>query len=93
MEKNEIRILLNEPNFTQLCKTGFYTHRGEFGKTDVYITKADMKEIATGKILTKEVDDSVIKFALSDIGLVLIREILRRSPIYSEMASDIEFNK
>lgn len=93
MEKNEIRILLNESNFTQLCKTGFYTHRSGFGKTDIYITKADMKEIATGKILTKEVDDSVVKFALSDIGLFLIREILRRSPIYSEMASDIEFNK
>ena len=52
-----------------------------------------MKEIATGKILEKEADGELFKFALQDIGIVLIREILRRSPIYSEMANDIDFNK
>lgn len=94
MERKEIRILLTESSFTQLCKTGFYTNnRGPFSKTDIYITKSDMKEISTGKILEKEVGGEIFKFTLQDIGIVSIREILKRSPIYSEIANDIDFNK
>lgn len=96
MERKNIRILLNEPNFTQLCKMGYFTHNGSLGKSDIHITKADMKQIATGKVLVKDsgiLGGDIFEIALQDIGLVLIREILRRSPVFSEMASDVEFNK
>jgi len=86
----ETRILLTESTFTQLCKTGFFSHRSErFGKTDFYLTKQDMKDLATGKIVVKEVSDEQVKLALQDIGSELIKEIIKRSPIYSEMANDL----
>mgnify|MGYP000869271342 CR=1 FL=1 len=40
-------------------------------------------------ILEKDADDAILKFALQDLGLDLIREIVRRSPIYSELAQEI----
>ena len=86
----EIRILLNESTFTQLCKMGFLQHKTSmFSRTDVYITKVDMVELATGKIVEKEVDGALFKIALQDIGIELIREIVRRSPMYSDIVERI----
>lgn len=86
----ETRIILTESRFTHLCKLGYFTHRSENQtKTDVYITKSEMKEIATGKVLEKQVGYDIVKFALQDIGMDLVREIVRRSPIYSEMAYEL----
>ena len=40
METKEIRIVLNEMTFTNLCKSGFFTHNSpEFGKSDIHIYK------------------------------------------------------
>ena len=83
----EIRILLNEPMFTQLCKTGFYTHQNP--RTEITFSKLDIKSIAIGDILEKEIDGILFKFALQDIGSDLIIEIVRRSPIYSDLSYDI----
>ena len=82
----ETRISLNETNFTNLCKRGFFPHQSAgHGRTDVYLTKADMKELMTGKIIEKNIDEEVIKIALQDIGSDLITEIVKRSPIYSDI--------
>lgn len=90
----EIRILLNESTFTNLCKMGFLQHKTSmFSRTDVYITKSDMIELATGKIIEKQVDDANFKIALQDIGIDLVREIVRRSPIYSDIVERIILNR
>ncbi len=81
----ETRILLTELTFTNLCKSGYFTHKSSFGSVDVRLTKSDMKIITSGQILTKDMGDEVIKIALQDIGMELIREIIRRSPVYSDM--------
>jgi hypothetical protein len=86
----ETRILLTETTFTNLCKSGYFVHRSEMGGSiDIRITKADMKVITSGKILEKDLGDEMIKIALQDIGLELIREIVRRSPVYSDMYYEI----
>lgn len=86
----ETRILLNETNFTNLCKSGYFTHRSElYGSSDIRLTKSDMKIITNGKILEKYIGDEIIKIALQDIGLELIKEIIRRSPVYSDMYYEI----
>lgn len=90
----EIRILLNESTFTSLCKMGFLQHITYMsGRKDVYITKSEMVELSTGKILEKQVDDVTFKIALQDIGIDLIREIVRRSPMYSDIVERIILNK
>jgi len=90
MEKREIRTLLTEPLFTNLCKNGFIKHQStSSGTYDVTFTRVDIKQLCTGEILEKDTDDAILKFALQDLGLDLIREIVRRSPIYSELAQEI----
>lgn len=86
----ETRILLTETTFTNLCKSGYFTHRSESsGSIDVRITKSDMKVITSGQILEKDLGDEMVKIALQDIGLDLIREIVKRSPMYSDMYYEI----
>jgi TRAP-type mannitol/chloroaromatic compound transport system substrate-binding protein len=81
----ETRILLNETSFTNLCKMGYFTHSGQLGTTNITITKNDIKKLASGEIVIKDFSDEVIKIALQDIGSYLIKEIIKRSPIFSEM--------
>ena len=81
----EIRILLTELTFTNLCKSGFITQNTEYGRMDISITKRDLQTLVTGQILTKDVNGLVVKMALQDIGMEHIKEIIRRSPLFSEM--------
>jgi hypothetical protein len=90
MEKREIRTSLNEAMFTNICKHGFIRHQSTLtGTYDVSFTRIDMKQLCTGEVLEKQTDDAVLKFGLQDIGSELIREIVKRSPIYSELAQEI----
>jgi hypothetical protein len=90
MEKREIRTSLNESMFTNICKYGFVKHQSTLSGTyDIRFTKVDMKQLCLGEILEKQTDDSILKFGLQDLGLELIREIVKRSPIYSELAQEI----
>ena len=90
MEKREVRTSLNEAMFTNICKHGFIRHQSTLSGTyDVSFTRIDIKHLCAGEILEKQTDDAVLKFVLQDIGLELIREIVKRSPIYSELAQQI----
>lgn len=86
----EIRILLTEDSFTNLCKIGFIKHQTpELGRFDIQFYKLDITDLAKGKIVTKQFGNEVIKFMLQDIGLETIREIIKRSPIYYELSNQI----
>lgn len=85
----EIRTVFTEITFTNLCKSGVVTHGVGYTRTDVYFTKVDMKSLATGEIVTKNENDQVFQYVLQDIGFELVREILKRSPIYGEMYYEI----
>lgn len=90
MEKKEIRHSLNEGMFTNICKHGFVKHQSTLSGTyEVRFTRLDIKHLCKGDILEKDTDDAVLKFALQDLGLDLIREIVKRSPIYSELSQEI----
>lgn len=80
----EIRISLNEVAFTNICKFGYVTKQiPEEGRTEIRFTKSDIKILSSGEILTKNVGNVKVLFALQDIGTDLINEIIKRSPIYS----------
>ena len=90
MEKKEIRASLNEAMFNNLCKHGFIKHQSALsGVYEITFTRLDIKNLCTGDILEKQTDDAVLKFVLQDIGSELIREIIKRSPIYSGLAQEI----
>jgi len=86
----ENRTLLNEPMFTNLCKMGYFTAVENNGKNDLYFTKEDIKLLATGKVVTKEAGYTQTNwlFMLQDIGFDTINEILKRSPIYADLAGN-----
>lgn len=83
--QKEIRTVFNEITFTNLCKSGIAKHGIDYNKTDVYFTKQDIKKLFSGEIVTKNENDQVFLYLLQDIGFELIKEIIRRSPIYGEM--------
>jgi len=90
MEKREIRVSINEVMFTNICKHGFIKHQSTLSGTyDVTFTRIDIKHLCKGDILEKQTDDAILKLALQDLGLEMIREIVRRSPIYSELAQEL----
>jgi hypothetical protein len=87
----EMRILLNESMFTNLCKMGFYTAVENNSKNDLYFTKEDIISLVTGKVVAKDAsyEQTNWLFMLQDIGFDIINEILKRSPIYSDLAGTL----
>jgi len=86
----EIRNSLNEAMFTNICKHGFIRHQSTLSGTfDVRFSKNDMKQLCLGQIVEKDADDAILKFALQDLGLDIIKEVVKRSPIYSDLAQEI----
>ena len=83
--QKEIRTVFNEITFTNLCKTGTAKHGIDYNKTDVYFTKQDIKKLVSGEMVTKNENDQLFLYLLQDLGIELIKEIIRRSPIYGEM--------
>lgn len=84
----ETRILLTEQTFTNLSKKGYYTAVENNSKNDLYFTKEDIALLVKGEIVAKEAsyEQTNWLFMLQDIGIEMVCEILKRSPIYSEMA-------
>jgi hypothetical protein len=86
----ETRILLTEAMFTNICKMGYYTAVENNSKNDLYFTKEDIKLLVTGKVVGKDASYTQTNwmFMLQEIEFDLIKEILKRSPIYSDMAGN-----
>lgn len=86
----EIRNSLNEAMFTNICKHGFIRHQSTLSGTfDIRFSKNDIKQLCSGQIVEKDADDAILKFALQDLGFETIREVVKRSPIYSDLAQEI----
>ncbi len=86
----EIRTVITEEMFTHVCKIGFISVRSQdYGKTDLFFHKVDILNLTKGEIITKEMGTEVYKFALQDIGSEMIREIVKRSPIFHELSNQI----
>jgi len=84
----ENRISLNEAMFTNLCKMGYIKD----GNNQLTFTSTEIAKICKGEILEKNIENwgeiNNYKFLLQDIGFDLINEILKRSPIYSDLAGN-----
>jgi hypothetical protein len=85
----ERKILLDEFSFTNVCKFGFIKHLSPLGTTNIHIHKRDIKELFEGKIVTKEFSDEVVQIAIVALDPVLVKEIIRRSPMFGELYYEI----
>jgi len=81
----ERKIYLDEFYFTNLCKFGFIKHASNLGTIDLDITKKDITDLYNGKEVIKDFSDESVKILLSNLDQVLVKEIIRRSPVFSEL--------
>lgn len=84
----ENRTVLTEEMFTHVCKIGFISiNSPDFGKTDINFYKVDILQLIKGEIVTKELGTQVFKFALQITDPEMIKEIVKRSPIFYELSN------
>lgn len=87
-DMEEKRISLSEALFTNICKMGFIKD----GNFQLNFTSNEIKTLCKGEILEKTYNNwgsnISYKFALQDLGFEMINEILKRSPIYSDLAGN-----
>jgi len=90
-QNNERRIIFNEDLLTNLCKMGFLKHQSPtFGRIDIHFYKHDIISLTKGEIVTKDLGDEVFKFVIqNNLDIETIREIVKRSPIYYELSTQI----
>lgn len=86
---SETRTSLGEKLFTKICKTGSLLHGSGYTGTEIRFTKIDILTLSKGEILEKNENGKIFKYALEDFGIDLVKEIVKRSPIYSELYYEI----
>ena len=85
-----LKIILAEPQFTQLCKLGFVTRKDEnLNLTDIYFNRVDIKNLVDGKIVSKDYNGVEIEFVVSRIEREQLIEIVKRSPIFYELINTL----
>ncbi len=86
----EITLTLNEGHFTNVCKSGSIEFGTGYNKSVINITKMDMKQMALGEeVSITAIGGQSFKLSVVGIQFEMIKEILRRSPLYSDMYYEI----
>jgi hypothetical protein len=85
----ERKILLTEGMFTGLCKMGSMKVENDI---QISFTSREITQLCKGEVLDKSVigwtENINFKFALQDIGFDMINEILKRSPLFGDLAGN-----
>jgi len=90
MENQIIKISLTESNFTHISKVGSLTYQTkQFGNSIINFHKTDIINLAKGQIVIKEIGVDSFQFILQFNDLETIKEIIKRSPIYYELSSEL----
>lgn len=85
----KINISLSQPQFTQLCKAGFLTAQEKTGRIDIIFSSSDILALCKGSVIEKNGLDEIYKFGIINIDSYEIREIVKRSPMFSGIAESI----
>ncbi len=91
MEQNIQKFSLNEIFFTQLCKTGFFKHNSKsMGSFDINFNRSDITQLFNYGIVSKEYTDDVLMFFVDPkMTKETMKEIIKRSPIFSELSNTL----
>lgn len=86
--KEVIEVKLDETNFTILCKIGHFTRNTPNGDDVIYFSKTDIKNLYNRETVIKtSYHKYEIDLLLND--KYLIKEIIRRSPIFSDLYDEL----
>lgn len=91
MDNKDIKILLNESTFTQIAKLGRINYiQSDGSKLEITLTTMDVRELCSGKLLMKKVDENMIHVLLQpNLSKDIIKEILKRTPLFSSLSEEI----
>lgn len=82
---NEIKIILDEFKFTNFCKLGFLQYKNGNSMNEIPLTKLDIKNLFKEDKLEKDYCGDKITFIISNINKELLKEIIKRSPLFSDL--------
>jgi hypothetical protein len=89
IDRNTVHIVMNTARFTQLCKMGFFVTNTPTGRFDIPIYSADILTLCNNKPVDKEVYDKIYRFIITGISNEDLIEIVKRSTMFSELATKI----
>ncbi len=78
-----MNIILNEVTFTNVCKIGIL----RIGSTEIFFSKKDILDLIKNKEINKD-QDILYNIRISNISDFTINEIIKRSPIFSDLANN-----
>lgn len=90
INRNTINVALNNPQFTQVCKSAFFIVNTPTGRFDISFHSNDILSLCKGDIVTKEVYDKIYKFLVVGINEEDLVEIVRRSTMFSSLVEKIK---
>lgn len=90
INKNTINVALNNAQFTQVCKTGFFVTNTPTGRFDITFNSIDMLSLCKGSVVTKEVYDKTYNFLVVGINDEDLVEIVKRSTMFSSLVEKIK---
>jgi hypothetical protein len=82
---NEKKLIFDEARFTHFCKLGFIQYPGESGTVNINLTRLDIKKLFEEETITKKFLQEEITIILFNISKDLFKEIVKRSPLYSDL--------
>lgn len=88
---SNIKIELNEINFTHVCKTGSLSYGHGYDRIELRLTSKDMIALSNSEVVIKESNmySDIFEISIVNIEKDVIREIIKRSPIFSQLYYDI----
>lgn len=89
IDRNTISIVLNNPQFTQVCKSAFFVTNTSTGRFDISFHSIDILSLCKGEFVSKNVYDKIYKFLVVGISKEDLIEIVKRSTMFSSLVEKL----
>jgi hypothetical protein len=89
IDSRKKKISVDYNLFTHICKSGFVIDNLPNGRVDISFTKVDIIDMCKGKIVEKDYYGQVYQFLMINIDRIDMIEILKRSPLFQQIAETL----
>lgn len=87
-KKTEIstRVAVDYNVFTQVCKMGYLAYGLPTGRIEISFTRVDIQKMCAGEIVEKDHYGKIFLFMIIGVERTDVIEILKRSPLFQQLA-------
>lgn len=72
--------------FTQVCKMGYLAYGLPTGRIEISFTRVDIQKMCTGEVIEKDHYGQIFLFRMIGVERTDVIEILKRSPLFQQLA-------